>query len=202
MSQAAVPAKGSATAPGKPASVFQNRLTLLALIIITIAPVAASYLAYYYWKPEGGKSYGQMLEIAPVPQFKMAMLDGKPAQLGQLKGKWLIVMADGAACDQSCQDTLFAIRQFRLAQGKDMGRVERLWLITDDGMPSADSVTRADGAQLRRALQAIPLPGAINKGIYIIDPLGNQVLRYERGVMPNKVIKELGKLLKNNEALG
>lgn len=202
MSHAAAPAASSAKPQGKPAGILQKRLTLLALIAITIAPVAASYLAYYYWKPEGGKSYGKMLEIAPVPQFKMATMDGQPAQLAQLKGKWLIVMADTANCEKSCQDSLFAIRQFRLAQGKDMGRVERLWLVTDEGTPSADAITRADGAQLRRALQSIPLPGAVNKGIYIIDPLGNQVLRYERDVVPNKVIKELGKLLKNNEALG
>ena len=39
----------------------QGRWTLFALIAITIAPVLASYLAYYVWKPSGGKTYGELL---------------------------------------------------------------------------------------------------------------------------------------------
>lgn len=180
----------------------QGRWTLFALIAVTIAPVLASYLAYYVWKPSGGKTYGELLAVQPVPAFKLATLDGQPASLADLKGKWLLVMSDSGACAQSCLDTLHALRQFRVAQGKEMDRVERLWLLTDAAQPSAAALQQADGAKLLRAQAAIPLPASQADSFYLIDPLGNQVMRYPRSAEPGKVIKELTRLLKNNENIG
>lgn len=180
----------------------RGRKILLAMFAVTIAPVAASYLTYYFWKPTGGLSYGQLLTTQPVPLFQLSTLDNKAAALSDFKGKWLLVMADNAACAKPCQDALFAMRQFRVAQGKDMGRVERLWLLTGDGNPSAEALASADNAKIYRAKVAIPLPGDVGEGFYLIDPLGNQVIRYSRHADPVKVIKELGKFLKNNENLG
>lgn len=179
-----------------------GRKTILALIAITIAPVLASYLAYYVWKPVGGQTYGQLLTVSPVPAFKLAQLNGQPASLVDFKGKWLLLMTDSASCTQSCLATLHALRQYRLAQGKEMDRVERLWLVTDAVEPSAAALAQADGAQVRRALESIPLPGKQADGFYLIDPLGNQVMRYPRSAEPSKVIKELTRLLKNNENIG
>ncbi|MDN3576552.1 cytochrome C oxidase subunit I [Chitinimonas viridis] len=179
-----------------------GRWILFALIAITIAPVLASYLAYYVWRPEGGKTYGELLKVGPVPAFRQAGLDGKPAALADLKGRWVLVMAASGDCQQACQKDLHALRQIRMAQGKFMDRVERLWLVTDAAAPSAQAVAAADGARTVRALEAIPLQGDVATGYYLIDPLGNQVIRYPRTADPVRVIKEVGKFLKNNENLG
>ncbi|PHV11614.1 SCO family protein [Chitinimonas sp. BJB300] len=179
-----------------------RRWTLFAILAVTIAPVLVSYLTYYIWKPAGGKSYGELLPVRPVPTFKLSTTEGAPATLADLKGKWLLVMADSASCDRSCLDTLYALRQYRLAQGKEMDRVERIWLVTDTGQPSAAALKQADGAQIRHALEPIPLPKQLDDSIYLIDPLGNQVMRYPRTAEPRKVIKELTGLLKNNENIG
>lgn len=179
-----------------------NRATLYLLIALTVAPVLLSTLAYFYWKPSGGKTFGQLLEIHPVPAFPMSKLDGTPASLAEFKGKWVLVMVDDAKCGRSCLDTLHALRQYRVAQGVEMERVERVWLMTGNAQPDADALAAADGAQIRRALQTPLLPGELAAGIYLIDPLGNQVMRYNRDDLPAKVIKELGRLLKNNTAIG
>lgn len=180
----------------------KGRLTLLALVGITIAPVLASYLAYYVWKPAGGRSYGELLPVRPLPELTLRTGTGQPASADAWQGKWLLLMVDDAACTQSCLDTLHALRQYRLAQGKEMKRVERLWLIRGAGSPSAQALQQADGAQLRHVSGPVPLPGAQADSFYLIDPLGNQVMRYPRQAESAKVIKELGRLLKNNENLG
>ncbi|MFC4159485.1 hypothetical protein [Chitinimonas lacunae] len=180
----------------------RNRLTLIALIAVALAPVVLSYLAYYVWKPSGGRSYGQLLEVRPLPDFPLASLDGKPARLDEFRRKWLLVMVDDAACGKDCMDALFALRQYRLSQGKEMHRIERLWLVTGEGQPSAAALRQADGAAIRRALAPVPLPGELQRGIYLIDPLGNQVVRYPRDAETGRVIKELVRFLKNNESLG
>lgn len=180
-----------------------GRRIIFALIAITIAPVLASYLAYYVIRPQGGKSFGELLPVKPVPAFVMTTLDStKRTGLSEFKGKWLLVMADGGDCNESCLASIYALRQFRLAQGKHMDRVERLWLVTDRSNVSAKTATQAEGMQIRRSIDGLPFPGDIQQSIYIVDPLGNQVMRYNRDTETGKVIKELGKLLKNNQSLG
>ncbi|MGQ5523559.1 SCO family protein [Chitinimonas sp. PSY-7] len=179
-----------------------GRWALFAVLAVAIAPILASYLTYYVWKPAGGKSYGELLPVQPVPAFKLSTLEGASASLADLKGKWLLVMVDSTRCEQSCPDALYAMRQYRLAQGKEMDRVERVWLVTDAAQPSAATLKQADGMHIRRALDPVPLPRQLDGGIYLIDPLGNQVMRYPRTAEPRKVIKELTGLLKNNENIG
>jgi hypothetical protein len=179
-----------------------RRLTVTLLIALTVAPVLLSTATYFYWKPTGGKSFGQLLPVRPVPAFAMQRLDGTAASLAEFKGKWLLVVVDDGRCDQHCKDALYAIRQYRIAQGTEMSRVERLWLVTGDMVPDPAAVAAADGAQIRRAMVRPPLPGDVTAGIYLLDPLGNQVMRYARDDLPAKVIKEIGRLLKNNQAIG
>ena len=38
---------------------------------------------------------------------------------------------DAGACDAYCEHKLYVMRQVRRAQGKDMDRIERLWVLTD-----------------------------------------------------------------------
>jgi hypothetical protein len=63
------------------------------------------------------------------------------------------------ACDARCQHTLYLTRQARTAQGRNMARVDRLWLVTDATTPAASllsehpdlTVVRATNAKLLQA---------------------------------------------------
>jgi cytochrome oxidase Cu insertion factor (SCO1/SenC/PrrC family) len=180
----------------------QNRRIMLVMLVITLAPVIVSSLLYFFGKPQGGHSYGKLLETKPVPTFAMTTVDGKPAAMDDFKGKWLLVTVDAGGCAQACLDTLHALRQIRMAQGAEMERVRRLWLVNDGMMPAAAATSAADGADIRLVHGSIPLPEDLTTSIYLIDPLGNQVMRYGRDQDHGKVIKEINRLLKNNEALG
>jgi cytochrome oxidase Cu insertion factor (SCO1/SenC/PrrC family) len=176
------------------------RRTIWLLIVLTIAPVALSTLIYFYLKPQGGMSYGQLLPTKPI-NVVLKTLDGQPASLASFKGKWLLVMVDRPECTASCGDTLFALRQYRLAQGVEMDRIKRVWLVPGGSAPGAAALAKADGAEVRLVAD-LSLPGDPYTGVYLVDPLGNQVMRYGRDAVPGKVIKEIGRLLKNNQALG
>ena len=184
------------------ANTAPNRRIMLVMLVVTLAPVLISSLLYFFWKPQGGHSYGELLQTKPVPAFAMTAADGKPAALGDFKGKWLLLAVDDAACAQACLDALHALRQIRVAQGADMERIRRVWLVADGAAPTPAATTAADGADIRLVHGAIPLPGDLRSGIYLIDPLGNQVMRYGREQDHGKVIKEINRILKNNEALG
>jgi hypothetical protein len=90
-------------------------------------------------------------------------LDGKPAKLEDYKGKWIMLKVGPSDCQQECQDQLFAMRQLRTMQGKEMERIERVWLITDE-QPLETMLLRVnDGTRMLRApadvLKWLPLEG-------------------------------------------
>jgi cytochrome oxidase Cu insertion factor (SCO1/SenC/PrrC family) len=182
------------------------RLKLLAIFLVSLSPVILSYLTYYVWRPTSFQTYGEMLPIRPVPAFEATDMQGKPASLAVVKGKWALVMVDDAACAKSCNDTLFAIRQIRTAQGKEIERIARVWLVQGASTPQGNAEFTSGVQVLRLNGQDVRLPvpqgGNLRDYIYLVDPLGNQVMRYARTADPVKIIRELAKFLKHNEAIG
>ncbi|HSE00826.1 MAG TPA: cytochrome C oxidase subunit I, partial [Burkholderiales bacterium] len=103
--------------------------------------------------------------------------------------------------DERCDRKLLYMRQLRLTQGKDMERVERAWLISDDALPRPAALAPYRGTWLVRAagaglLDAFPAPGSAADHIYVIDPLGNLMMRFPRDPEPSRMIKDLSRLLK------
>ena len=86
-------------------------------------------------------------------------------------------------------------------QGKYPERIERVWLITDGGTPGERQRSEYEGTWLVNAsgsgvLEALPHAGAPNDHIYLVDPLGNIVLRYPRDADPTGIKKDLQRLLR------
>lgn len=180
----------------------KRSLTVLwVMLALTIAPVAASYFIYYFWPPSGAVNYGELVEPRRVPDTRLALADGAPFQLSSLRGKWILVMVDSAACDAYCEKKLYYMRQVRLAQGKEMERVERAFLLNDDATTAPEKLTPYAGTWLIRAagsevLALLPAPEARSAHIYLIDPLGNLMMRYPPEPDPKRMIKDLKRLLK------
>ena len=178
----------------------QGRVTALLILAICAAPTIAALVAYYFWHPAGRMNYGELIEPGPLPPMALVRLDGRPFALAELKGKWVMVQLDDAWCEAACQKKLFNMRQVRLAQGRDMERIERVWLLPDNGMLSAELGRLTDGVLLARAQGAtgVPFPAATNVRdyIYLVDPLGNLMLRFPKDADPRRMIKDLQRLLK------
>jgi hypothetical protein len=91
------------------------------------------------------------------------------------------------------------MRQVRLAQGKNMDRVERVWLLLDAGPPPQEIARLYDGAVIARATPELlaALPAAdVRDHIYLLDPRGNLILRFPKHADPKRMIKDLERLLK------
>lgn len=189
----------SGATPGK------KKLTSLWLILaLTTAPVVASYLLYYFWSPARTVNYGELIEPQPLPDPQLALADGTPFRLSQLKGRWLLVSVDSGRCDAHCDRKLLYMRQLRLTQGKNSERVERVWLVSDDAVPGNETVSQYQGTWIVRAGGTalpgrLPAAGAPSDHIYLIDPLGNLMMRFPRDPDPRLMIKDLARLLKASQ---
>lgn len=178
-----------------------GRRSLLLVALVCTLPVVASYFMFYVWKPTGFTNYGELLDVTPLPDIPLKTLDGSPFSPGDLRGKWIMLAVDQGACDVPCRDKLFKIRQVRLMQGKDMDRIERVWLIADGAHPDPALARLHEGAWLVDArgldLRALlPAQDRPQDFIYVIDPLGNLMMRYPKDADPNGMKKDLIRLLK------
>lgn len=166
------------------------RLIFGLIFLVCAAPIVLGTLAYYlHWGSGAGASYGEL--IVPRP------LDG-PAFLA-MRGKWVLVTFDAAACPAQCERKLYVVRQVRRAQGAGAERMERLWLVTAGGEPAPRLVAAIEGTHIEPASRAGArgaFPGEPTAYIYLVDPLGNLMMRYPADADPAKMIKDLERLLK------
>ena len=148
------------------------------------APFVLGTAAYVLdWRWGGGSNYGELIPPRPL---------AAPA-LQALRGKWVLVSFDAPACDAYCERKLYFMRQVRRAQGKEMERVERLWVLTDAGKPRSELLAAIEGTRIQGLT---PFDGQAREHIYLVDPLGNLMMRYPRDPDPSKMIKDLQRLVK------
>jgi hypothetical protein len=156
-----------------------GRNKLLAIAALCLAPFAAAVIAYFYWQPQGGMNYGELIAPRPLIDPPLRHLDQRAFRLSALKGKWILLQLDQADCAAACRAKLYNMRQVRLAQGREMERVERVWLILDEA-PLQTLLMREYEAHALRAggSPVAEFPRRVRRGhIYLIDPLGNLMLR-------------------------
>jgi hypothetical protein len=167
-----------------------GRMKMLLVMLICAAPVVASYFTYYVIRPDARRSYGELIEPQrPVPVVSASTLDGKPVQLSSLKGQWLLVSVAGGACDAECEKHLYLQRQLRESLGKDKDRIDWVWLVADDA-PVRDALRPAlsQATVLRVSSQQLsawlaPSQGkALPDHLYVVDPMGNWMMRFPAGL--------------------
>jgi len=184
------------TAPAPESQVRRGRAKLALLAAFFLLPIGASWFVWHFHLAAGtAGNYGELLPPRPA---------ALPA-LAALKGKWVLVQFDGGACAASCARKLYFMRQVRRAQGREMARIERLWYVTDAVPPAPGLLVAFEGTLIARAGGTQPgaaLPAAfaeeraLAEHIYLVDPLGNLMMRFPRDPDPSRVIKDLQRLLK------
>jgi cytochrome oxidase Cu insertion factor (SCO1/SenC/PrrC family) len=177
------------------------RRTLAALAAVTVLPVAVAIVSFYYFPPEARMNYGTLIPPRPLPRALLPRQDGGHLTLDELRGRWVMLTADASACDDRCRRKLYVMRQVRAAQGVEgMGRIERVWLLTGEGRPAPALLADFPGIRVAGAAMDLiaALPGDPDPAdhIFLIDPLGNLMLRFPADPDPGRMIEDLKRLLK------
>lgn len=171
--------------------VKRGRAKLLLLVALFATPLIAAWVAYVMdWTPGATGNYGTLVEPRPITAEPLA----------RLRGKWVLVQIDASSCAKPCEQKLYYMRQVRRAQGKNMQRVERLWIVSDAGAPAGTLAPLLEGAHVARGdaslIAAFPAERAATEHLYLVDPLGNVMMRFPRDPQPGKIVKDLERLLK------
>jgi hypothetical protein len=186
--------------PTKP----RGRRTLLLIVAIGLAPIVASYAAYYWFTPSKRVNYGELLETGPAPILAGTDADGKVFSLSDLRGKWVLLIASRGGCADDCARALYATRQARTIQGREQDRVVRLLLQPLAAPALPQDLAPADPGLVvvsidQRALEQLPFGESAAAGVLLLDPRGNLVLRYGADPDIRGLANDLQRVLKASQ---
>jgi cytochrome oxidase Cu insertion factor (SCO1/SenC/PrrC family) len=187
----------------------RSRKQIWILIGAFSAPLALAFILYYGLgvRPHGSTNKGDLISPAvPLPEVELPGATDQTLAANVLRGKWSMVFIGDGACDTRCREALTLMRQTRLALGDKMERVQRVFLITGNCCDQAYLDTEQSGLLLgridTRAGQTLleTFPDAARAGelgrIYLVDPLGNLMMKYEPNAPQKGLLEDLKKLLK------
>lgn len=183
---------------------------ILAMLALFFAPLLLSFAMYYgsSWRPSGRTNHGDLIDPArPLPAAAVTRVDqaggAQSASTTQLlAGKWSLVYLGDGACDTQCRNTLYFIRQTHTGLGNLSSRVQRVFLATEHccdlsflrsehpGLMVLDTPAN-DAAAL---LSDFPADKR-STSIFIVDPKGNLMMRYDALADPKGLREDLKKLL-------
>lgn len=187
--------------------------------VVTIALIGLAFLlpliAAWLWRPSGDTvNYGTLIRPArPLQPFEMTDLEGNHAGLDALRGRWTLLYVGGAECGEQCRRNLYKIERVRLAQGKNMERVQSLYLAPASigSRAVADSLVEYRGVfgyRVSRTELAAMAPGLdsgaageqrARERVYVVDPLGNLMMFYSPDADPTGMKQDLERLLKASQ---
>lgn len=182
--------------------VTRSRRTFILLVLLILSPIIiSSFLHRWNYRPEHTVNYGELLEVKPLQIIATNIEDNTIFRARQLKGVWNLLIIDSGECDGYCQEKLYIIKQVRLAQHVDKSNVQRIWLISNDTKPASEIIDKYKGTKLihsqeKDILHQFPFVNSQKDYIYVIDPMGNLMMRYPKNPDPKKMIGDLKRLLK------
>lgn len=189
---------------GTVAGTRAGRWKMLALLLVSAAPVIASYVTYYVIRPEGRRNYGELIDPQrPLPAFTGTDAQGQAMPLTRLKDQWLLISVADSSCVQACQQHLYLQRQLRETLGREKDRLDWVWLRTGDA-PISDALAQATAAAVVLQVDARQLstwlePAAgqrLEDHLYLVDPLGNWMMRFPANLDPKQAKRDLDRLLR------
>lgn len=196
-----------------PRGATRSRWSLIGIAALFVVPVLISWVMFRtmdLWWSGDTRNYGDL--ITPARPIELGGLQaeagGEPFDSSFLRGRWTLIVLAAKPQDLPTRESLYLTRQVRTALEKDQERVQRVLILEASPEPAIrDELVRIDPglmvtvasagslAKIRRELA--PDTDAAGEGsVYVVDPLGNLMMRYPAGADGKLMLKDLRRLLK------
>ena len=173
----------------------RGRLQLILILAVVIGPMilATAMYQWRFWVPETRSYHGELIGTG---QTRADL-----GVIGAEEQRWQLLVTVPGACDSACQQLIFLARQIHIALNRDTARASH-------GVASAEPLAEDYDARLRReypqlARYRLDLPvydkaaGDVQGAqLWIVDPRGNLVLRYDARSKGKGILNDLRYLLK------
>jgi cytochrome oxidase Cu insertion factor (SCO1/SenC/PrrC family) len=190
----------------------RNPYTVWFVVLAFIAPVVLAYIMFFFVDVKSFVNHGEILNpIVHIRSFELKDENNEIIPEGELTYKWRIISFIGKDCDQQCESRLFDSRQIHTSLGKNQHRLIRMFVHLEPAGESLSAliaekhpnITRVNGDAtiIINALGDNIRDNASiqNNEIYIMDPMGNVMMRFTQEQPNKEFLHDLKKLLKASQ---
>lgn len=190
----------------------RGRIQLLAMAALFFGPVGFAFWMYYggHLIPGHKVNHGELIQpTRPLPAAPGLLTpEGRLVGAGFLRRQWNLVYIVAGHCDERCRGDLAELKKVRLAMDHERDRVHRVILgqngccTTAEIGPADPDLTAAyvDSEAGQQLLASLPTAEGVSiaqsRDVYVVDPLGNLVMRFPADTDRKGLIKDLDKLLR------
>lgn len=197
----------------KPPSKLRRAVPLLLLVLACGLPVAAAWVFYLNpdLLPASRGNFGRLIEPPyPLRHIRLVTAAGKDVRFDDAQGKWSLLWLTSQPCRGDCGSYLHQLRNIHTALRDNGARLRSFAIPLNRG--SADAWIRKDaefpdtllrpGSEndlrdlIARFATAAGVDTAQADGFYLVDPLGNLMMRYETNANFMGILKDLQRLVK------
>jgi len=187
----------------------KNPYTIWFVVLSFVTPVILAYVMFFFVDIKSFSNHGEILNpVVPISGFELKNEKDEIIPEAELISKWRIISFLGKDCNQQCEQRLHDTRQIHASLGKERYRVLRMFVHLE---PASDSLLKliteahpdvvqvnADKAVIVNALgDNVRNNVSINNNeTYIMDPLGNVMMRFTQEQPNKEFLQDLRKLLK------
>ena len=190
----------------------RNPYTVWFVVLAFIAPVALAYIMFFFVDVKSFINHGEILNpIVHIKSFQLKDENNEIIPQEELTYKWRLISFVGKDCDQKCEARLYDTRQIHTSLGKDQHRLSRMFIhvesagellskLIDEKHSSvihvngdATIITEVLGENIRQDA------GIMSNETYIMDPMGNVMMRFTQDQPNKEFLYDLKKLLKASQ---
>ncbi|MCY1483241.1 hypothetical protein D9M68_168160 [compost metagenome] len=173
----------------------RGRIQLLLILMVVIGPMmlATAMYKFSFWVPEGRSYHGALIGNGQT-LADLGVQDVVPGET------WQLLVTAPAGCLEECQELVYVARQIHIGLGREASRADHALATTE---VSADYAARLqqEYPQLKRQGLDTTAYGKATENLggaqlWIVDPHGNLVLRYDGTAKGKQILNDLRHLLK------
>lgn len=186
----------------------KNPYTIWFVVLAFVAPVALAYLMFFYGNITSFSNHGEILSpVVDITTLKLKDEKGKIIPEKMLRYKWRLISFVDKNCDESCNARLYDVRQIHKSLGKNQHRVLRVIVHLK---PPVEDLTKLIKKEYPNVLNmygdekvissALGESAGIHENVvYIMDPMGNIMMRFTQDQTKKDFLKDLRRLLKASQ---
>ncbi|AMB86202.1 hypothetical protein AWM79_13190 [Pseudomonas agarici] len=178
----------------RPGGRARGRWQLILIVLMVVGPMilATGMYKLQFWVPQSRSYHGELIGNGQGRADLGVQADEQ---------RWQMLVTAPQECSMDCQQLVYLARQIQIGLGRDASRASH-------ALATAQPLDREYGVKLQREypqLQRYPLnlPAYTREArgngapqLWIIDPHGNLVLRYDAQVKGKDLLNDLRQLLK------
>lgn len=177
-----------------PAKRRRGRLQLLLILLLTLGPMVLATCMYMlkFWVPESRSYHGEMIGNGQSREALGVTSDEQ---------RWQLLVTAPKGCGGDCQQLVYLARQLQIGLGRDASRATHALAVGQPVDAAYAARLQREYPQLQRYTLNVPTYTQAAEGngaaqLWIVDPHGNLVLRYDPQVNGKDVLTDLRHLLK------